>query len=364
MRVEVSDDTASALALMEFVLSDGRPLAREYPQVFAPDASGRVVVAQDDGHVRSACAILPRVLVFPDGLGERRELKVGLIGSVSTHADCRRQGLASSVLDLAERELKEAGCLLSMLWADDPSFYEARGYQPIGLEVDYVLEKTLCSQLPAPTQVRSALHGDFLRLHQLYMTQDRRMDRTREESAALFSTPGMQIFVHNDGMGPSAYACLGRGHDLDGVVHEWAGEAEGVLACLRAHMESDSLREAGSPLFLMAAPGDQGVTCRLEELGAMCAPGVLGLGKILDIEGAGTLLAECCSVPLSFKQNRRGNMEVRHGSHSSEVSPTQWLELFLPAKGRCERLERIETQLNTRFASLPWAPFLWGLDSI
>ncbi len=364
MNVEVRANTGSALALMESIHAKGYPLVQEYPQVFSPDSRAKVVVAEEGGEVHSACAILQRELIFPDGMGKPRLIQIGLIGSVSTAVESRHQGLAGSVLDAAERELKDAGCLFCMLWADDPGFYETRGYQPIGLEFDFVLERSLCQQLPAATHVRSALPGDFKRLHELYMAQDRRMVRQPVESSRLFSTPGMRLMVHDQGNGPVAYACLGRGHDLEDVVHEWAGEHTGVLACLRALLEADSAREAGSPLFMMASASDGAVTDWLQQHGAMCAPGVLGLAKILDIESAKQLIADDCEGELSFGATSRGNVVVRKGSKSAELSPQMWLDLLLPPKGQCQGLERLERQLATRFESLPWAPFLWGLDSI
>lgn len=364
MNVEVRGDTGSALSLMEQVHGHDYPLAQEYPQVFAPDSTGQVVVAEEDGEVHSACAILRRELVFPDGKGLPRVIPVGLIGSVSTAAKSRSQGLASSVLERAETALKEAGCLFCMLWAEDAGFYQARGYQPIGLELDFVLEESLSRELPAPTHVRSALPGDFARLHELYMAQDRRIQRTASESSRLFATPGMRLLVHDEGQGPLAYACLGRGNDFEGVIHEWSGNRQGVLACLRALIEGGHSRDPQTPLFLMASASGGEVTDWLAQHGAPHAPGVLGLAKMLDLQSAIELVAEDCVDELQFRPRARGHTEVRCGNKTAELTPQAWLDLLLPARGQCHGLERLERELSTRFESLPWAPFLWGLDSI
>jgi hypothetical protein len=174
----------------------------------------------------------------------------------------------------------------------------------------------------------------------------------------------MRLLVHDAGDGPTAYACLGRGHDLAEVVHEWAGDCQGVLACLRAHLEESSTGGEENPLFMMASASDGPVVEWLGKHGAMCASGVLGLAKLLDAQGAMALIAGDCEDELWFKPNQRGNMDLRVDSKTAELSPEMCLDMLLPPKGQCHGLERLERQLSTRFESLPWAPFLWGLDSI
>lgn len=364
MKLEVREDAGTALPLMESVLSPGKPLGLEYPLVFAPGALGRVVVAEEDGEVRSTCAILRRVLTFPDESVGTRQLPIGLIGSVSTSASFRGRGLASSVLELAERQLLEQGCVLSLLWADAPEFYAARGYQPIGMEVDFVLEESLCAGLPGTKNVRNGRIGDHASLHELYLDHDRRVERSAAESAALYSTPGMEVLVLSEGGSIKAYACLGRGHDLEGVIHEWAGQPRAVLACIRAHMEAQRQRGHEGPLFLMAPGDSRGLGACLTELGAPSAAGVLGMGKLLDPVAVALFLRQACADDLDISINSSGGGELSLGPRSVEIGADQWLDLLVPPRGDREPLEGLERRLRTRFAGLPWIPFLWGLDSI
>ncbi|MFT7484669.1 MAG: GNAT superfamily N-acetyltransferase [Candidatus Paceibacteria bacterium] len=364
MKLCVREDAGVALDLMERVLSPDAGLAAEYPLVFSPGSTGRVVVAEDAGEVCSACAILRRDLVFPDGLGRPRTVAAGLIGSVSTGETYRGKGLASSVLVLAEQRLMEEGCLFSMLWADSPDFYASRGYRPVGLENDFVLDLALCSVLPSTAATRPAALADYPALHQLYLRHSRRVDRSNVESAALFATPGMQIIVAEEAGLPVAYACRGRGHDLDGVIHEWAGSRDAALACIRRHLEA--MRDGGGegPLFLMCTVDELGLGSRLQELGASFASGVLGMAKLLNPQAAAKLLLDACDDALEVELSPQGAGSFKLGSRTVEVAPEQWLDLLLPACGNPEELESLERRLQTRFASLPWAPFLWGLDSI
>jgi len=277
MKVAVRDDFSKALPLMGQVLRNGADLASEYPLIFSREASGRVVVASEAGEVLSTCALLERDLLYPGG-----SVRVGLIGSVSTAKEARGRGLASAVLRCAEEELSSRGCLLSMLWADSAEFYSARGYAPVGSERDFALRRDLARALPKPTRVREATREDFTKLHELYTTHSLRVDRSRSESALLYATPAMRILVQDSDEGPIAYACLGRGKDLAGVIHEWAGEPEGVLACTRLFLEQELEPRSSGSLFLMSPDSAHPVTERLVDLGAPSAAGILAMGKLLD----------------------------------------------------------------------------------
>jgi hypothetical protein len=75
------------MRLIERVHAREHGLAREYPLVFDPAFDGRVLALEENGHVRSACALLVR-----DFLGGKTRTRVGMIGSVSTDPDWRGCG--------------------------------------------------------------------------------------------------------------------------------------------------------------------------------------------------------------------------------------------------------------------------------
>jgi GNAT superfamily N-acetyltransferase len=362
VRLEVRERAGDALALVEEVHAAGRPIGEEYPLVFRPDGPGRVVVAEEAGRVVSTCAILERELVFPDGSGATRSLRVGLIGSVTTAPHARGRGLARAVLDRAEEELGGAGCALAVLWADDPAFYERRGYREFGAELDLALPAALALALPDDASVDGIRPEDVPALHALYLGHGRRAERTLSESRALLSTPGMVTAVARDGAGvPLAYACLGRGHDLEGVVHEWAGEDRAVLACLRAHLVAGG---AERDLFLMAPPAESTLVERLVTLGAPNALGVLAMARVLEprvladglLEGAGDTV----------------RLESVDGQGAVFVGPAgrarreneELLSLLCPPRLDPGPREALEAELGAPLPAAPWTPFLWGLDSI
>lgn len=361
MNLDVRDEADTALELIEAVHAAGRPLADEYPLVFHADGAGRVVVAEQDGEVASTCAILERELVFPDANGVECRLRVGLIGSVSTRAAARGRGLASAVLERAEAELRASGCAIAILWAESPEFYAKRGYAEVGVEQDLLLPSEIAERLPASSAVSGASAADYGEMHSLYRRNERRVERSAAESAVLYATPGMRTLVARDRAGhPNAYLCCGRGHDLAGVVHEWAGDSDAVLECLRALLAS----EPASEHYLMSPPDLGGLAGRLRELGAPCSNGVLGMAKLLSPDSLLDRLAASSTSPLERRVRPDGTLHIATQRDGVDLTPLDLLGLLVPARFDCAPIERLEARLGTRFEGFPWAPFLWGLDSI
>lgn len=359
MKLKVSETPGAALRVMEEALRGGEPLASEFPLVFGDDAEALFITAGDELEVHSACAVLVRDLITPAG-----GLRVGLIGSVSTSEEERGRGLASAVLERAERELAERGCAVSLLWAEDASFYERRGYQEISAERDFVLTVERAEELPDASGVRAATEADHDRMHQLYRAHSRRVERSAEESQQLFATPGMRVLVQEERGEVSAYACYERGGDLAQVVHEWAGSTRGVLACVRALLEEPSCVAAGGALYLMA-PADAGALgAELDGLGVPSACGILGMAKLLRPEALLTPLCESASRELEVLQQRPGSWELKGPAGSVELSAAGLLELVLAPRADRAVVDRVEVALGLELHGLPWTPFVWGLDSI
>lgn len=352
--------TARALALMESVLRAGRPLAHEYPLVFGDGAPGGVETVEEDGDVRSACARLARTFVVR---GER--LRIGLVGSVVTDPDWRGRGLASRALDAACERLREQGCALALLWADEPGFYERRGWRALGHEVDFAVPADARARLPRCDSVR--LGGardalDLLRLHEHHAT---RVERSAEEMHALLAGPEMGCLVAERAGEPVAYACLGRGEDLRRVVHEWAGAPDDVLGLVRAHMDRERLAGQPGDVVLMTPSDAAELHERLAALGMPRVDGVLAQGKILDVGG----VVEWLQVlgggrDAVARHGDAGPVRLQGPRGEIELSPPELAGLLLPPRADRAPIERVERATGCRFPGLPLAPFAWGLDSI
>jgi hypothetical protein len=81
--------------------------------------------------------------------------------------------------------------------------------------------------------VRVAEIRDHAALHGLHEQKAWRAQRTPSAMSALLTTPGLSTLVLEDGAGAiRAYACCGKGADLQGIWHEVGGEDEAVARLL------------------------------------------------------------------------------------------------------------------------------------
>ncbi len=346
----------------------GAPLDAEYPLVFGSEAPGRIVVVEEEGEVRSTCAVLVRDLVTP-----RASLRVGMIGSVSTDPDFRGRGLATKALLAAEELLKQEGCLFSLLWADSEEFYLKRGYQRIGSEIDFAIGAEHLKQLPMSAGVRIYEPEDARQVHSLYVRHPERVERSQSETASLLTTPGMEVLVNEDSGQIHAYTCLGRGGDMGNVIHEWGGTPESVGACIHAHMKRRALKGESGDLYFIAPASAVELSEYLTNLGAASAPGVLGMGKLLDLHKMIELYSWFMGPDGGVRVDERPSKLSKDGEPGLRIQgPNMALllsandafrALFSPAGDRSE-LNYLQRALGLDLEGMPMTPFVWGLDSI
>lgn len=362
MNTLLSVSPRQALPLIERV-SAGAAVGAEYPLVFGHKAPGGVIaVGEESAHPRSACAILARDFVTPQGI-----VKVGLIGSVATDPAWQGQGLATRVLIEAEAALANRGCHVALLWANDTRFYYSRGYRPIGAELDFRLTPKLAAALPAAEGVRAYRPGDAPAIHALYSAHVARVDRRPEETAALLAIPDMSTLVLERQGAPVAFACLGRGADLKDVIHEWGGKTEDVLAVLRAHLELRSAAGGMDTLFLMVPTTAVEIADRLTALGCEVTMGILGLGRVLDHPACADLLQRLIgdAGTAVFHTTEEGpgvSIATPHGQ--GHLTDDLLLGVLFPAFGLDDEVQELRTSFGLQRALFPINLFAWGLDSI
>jgi GNAT superfamily N-acetyltransferase len=330
-----------------------RRLEAEYPLALGAGA-GAVQRVVFDGEAPVAHALLQSVEVLARG----RALRVGLVGSVYSDPAQRGRGFAQACVRACVDEARAQGLALVLLWSELAGFYARLGFAPCGrdtlLGVDGGLlgrangGESLAVSAPAP--------AEFAALEALYARKPVRVHRTAGALARLAAAPETVLLAARRAGTAVAYAALGRGDDFRGVVHEWAGEGRGVLACL-----GELVRRHG-PLRMLAGPEPEPPVPALVAAGAPLERRSLGLARLLD---AGELWCAIAPRSLGVRFVQRGDrVELLAGSARAVISTGAALELFFGAGPRVLG-EAHEPQTRRALeAALPWPLYVWGFDSV
>lgn len=205
---------------------DGTPgLAREFPLLLGGDNAQRRLVLEAAGQIVAHAAWRPLRL-----RSRERAIATAGIGLVATHRAWRGRGLASLAVEQCVREARAHGLELALLFGAESRLYRRLGFVPAGRE-----RLTRPARVPVglPGVIRRGSPRDARLLLPLLERHELRVERTAEEFERLLAIPGVELFVLECGGVPLAYCVAGKGRDLRGVIHEWAGDAAGVDALIR-----------------------------------------------------------------------------------------------------------------------------------
>lgn len=347
----------AALHLMESALREGRPLAAEYPLVFSDEGPGHIETLDDEGTVVSTCAWIARKLLTPSA-----EVPVALVGSVATEEKMRGRGLGTQILAKATDRANAEGAALSLLWADDPNWYQERGWIPFGTEAIYVVDDTIAFLLPEPTNVREACEGDAESIHALYTQRAFRVARSLAETKAMLGVPEMQVFVCEKDGAVAGYACMGRGEDLRQVIHEWAGAPDTVLPIVSKLWEVN--QSAYERLFMMVPPMEADFTAFFEFVKARGANGILAMARLGNTEAMARVFDDATPENVTAKAVAKNAIEVTGPGGSLRLTDHEILLALCPPRGDRRVTDVLESEVGTALPGLPIQPFVWGLDGI
>lgn len=151
------------------------------------------------------------------------ELKLGGIGSVATHPEFRRRGLASELLQRAEAEMRARDMHLALLFSGRLEFYERRGWLALPLAQVALHRSARPGSLPSGASLRGFCGSDLPSVSQIYDSYCDGMDGTALRSPdywrgqlAYAGSPGERFLVAERLGEIAAYA---RGVRLEGVSH-------------------------------------------------------------------------------------------------------------------------------------------------
>lgn len=296
-------------------------------------------------------------------------LPLGLIGLVYTEEEARGRGLAGRCIEACAEELLHRNVGLAVLWSDRHAFYERLGFHPAGRERFLVLDQSVLKHAMASEKNDSSAPvvesepTDWSGIEGVYDARRFRAERRPGDLALLAAAPEVELRVaFRDGQ-PIAYAALGRGDDFAEVVHEWAGEETGVLACLEA------LLVGRRAMGLMTGPEDEALVAQLREAGAAQHDGVFGLIRLLDPRGlwksVATGVPELEGIAL---ERAHDGVRITGGAGSVKISDAQALALLLEGDARADLSALMPALSDREWNGLekrqPLPLYLWGFDSI
>jgi GNAT superfamily N-acetyltransferase len=326
----------------------------EYGPVLGEAATGHVV-AESAGRLCSHA--LYRVCDVQAGSALWR---VGMIGLVYTAPEARGCGLAQLCVSQALDAISEAGGQLALLWSDQPGFYARQGFFPAGREVfwrvDAQVRERLGAMLAPGWQVGPPEEADWPRLERLYADSATHVVRSSGLLRGLAAGPECSLRVARREGGVRAYAAFGRGDDFRNVVHEWAGEPEGVQACIHR------FAGAADELAVVAGPEPGPLARRLEAAGATYAVDAFALARVLDVGGLWEGLAAGGRVRA---EPRDGGVDLISDAACFRLEPEGYLDLLLGPQAPASAVAWLRGQgAGALLAALPAPLYVWGFDSI
>jgi predicted N-acetyltransferase YhbS len=212
---------------------DGVPgVAREFPLLVGADNRHRQVVLMHGSDIAAHAAWRPMTLY--SAYTPLRRIAAAGIGLVTTAAALRGRGLATRAVERCLSQARDSGAKLALLFGQPSELYRRLGFVRAGRERVTWLE-------PGPhdgaarVRVRTGGPGWGARLAPLLARHALRVERSAAEFEQLLAIPDTHLYVLEGARRePLAYCVEGKGRDLRGVIHEWAGERAAVARLLRA----------------------------------------------------------------------------------------------------------------------------------
>ncbi len=147
-------------------------------------------------------------------------LFVAILGAVATHPDWMRKGFAKQGIIQAIEWARQQGASFIALWGSEYEFYRSLGFELCGQQVRVPLK---CLPL---SDVRQSTFNEGWNPAIWAMIKRRKSGlRVHEDDQKWFTAhKNVKWFWVGQPSMPKAYAALGKGIDLTGIVHEWGGD--------------------------------------------------------------------------------------------------------------------------------------------
>ena len=334
----------------------------EYPTALALNNIHNMSIITDEhtSQIVSHALVKPLIMKAPHAV-----FKVGAIGSVVTYPEFRNKGFSSqNISHCIDMSIKQ-NCDLVVLWSDKFDYYKKFGFEAAGFEYTYQI---------SPTAANSTINPDlkFLKtskvdpqaLLRLYSQHTVGCVRTVEDFQKFLSIPNTNVYTawSKENL-LLAYAVEGKGIDLQGFIHDWAGGTSTLLDMLNWIVTTEQRQTT-----MMVPRHSVNLRKQLALKADFEHEGILGLVKITDFESV------CTKVKAAFRAEgfdrivlERQGSGIIFGYNTDLYTLDNQADLarllFGPITPSSLDFMKPETQriLETL---LPLPMWIWGWDSI
>lgn len=223
------------------------PVVSEYPIVLSQAHAEFSFIAVDGSSLLTHANWWPRHLIAADG---RITDKVALIGNVATDPLRRGQGHMRHLFADLEQHSRNMGCSALVLWSDLDKFYQKLGFTSLGREFRFLFQQNSLSAMPLtsgqnlPVEANTLSDDDLHHLMSLRLPVPYTLQRSIAEFRTLLAIPHMQIWLHRHLGNITGFALMGKGYDMQGVIHEWGGlKPESILSLIGDIARHNGMKE-------------------------------------------------------------------------------------------------------------------------
>ena len=338
------------------------PIQHEYPTALVLNNIHNMSIITDEetSQIVSHALVKPLVMKSPHTV-----FKIGAIGSVVTSPDFRNRGLSTQNIHRCLDMARTQNCEMVILWTDKYDYYKKFGFETAGFEYTYqVSPLSTNSNINTDLKFLKTNKVDPSALLRLYSQHTVGCVRTVEDFQKFLTIPNTNVYTawskENQLLG---YAIEGKGIDLQGFIHDWAGGTSTLLDLLNFIVTTEN-----RPITMMVPRHSTNLRKQLNLKADFEHEGILGLIKITDVESV------CNKVKAAFRAEGFDRIVLEkqgHGILFGYNTDLYTLDnqadlsrlLFGPITPSTLEFMKPETQriLGTL---LPLPLWVWGWDSI
>lgn len=279
-----------------FKYPDGEKISRDFPLFFAEANADHLFAIFNDTPTGKELASHAGTY-RSNLLTEEDSLKVGGIGGVATGDEFQGKGYGKSVIEACVQDLEQSDCDLAFLWSGEHDFFRKFGFELVGAQWSITVPPGTGSQIESELNkvYGKAKRADYDKIEvlegarhiykdglKLYASHPLRLERDQEEFKALVSSEGCRVFSAHFKGELIAYAILGKGIDLPGHIHEWAGTELGLIRILKSIADAET--EDVIVLAPQFTPAEAPFIYFLEGAGFDCSLGYMAMVKVINFQ--------------------------------------------------------------------------------